>query len=160
SQSIKSQCGTSLLEALVSLILVSIIVLGSAVAVTKIMRSQVQSTLQQSAVAGMRATLQRGGSICPNPSDEDEATAYTALTTTYSDSFNTSPNDYSGYEYTIPNGIALADGTQLDVQVACKQITETAVLDGDSSVDVTVYSPLLSVSDSALGGAVTVGASS
>lgn len=58
------QQGSTLLEALVALLLTSIIALGGAFAVTKILQSQRQSKAQVQAVGKLRELLQGGATVC------------------------------------------------------------------------------------------------
>lgn len=58
------QQGSTLLEALVALLLTSIIALGGAFAVTKILQSQRQSKAQVQAVGKLRELLQGGVTVC------------------------------------------------------------------------------------------------
>ena len=58
------QKGSTLLEALVALILTSIIALGGALSIGKIMQAHRQSNIQQIAVNQLRVLLQSGSSLC------------------------------------------------------------------------------------------------
>lgn len=58
------QKGSTLLEALVALVLTSIIALGSALSIGKIMQAHRQSNIQQIAVNKLRVLLQSGSSLC------------------------------------------------------------------------------------------------
>ena len=65
------QKGSTLLEALVALVLTSIIALGGALSIGKIMKAHRQSNIQQIAVNQLRVLLQSGSSLCgttPAPS--------------------------------------------------------------------------------------------
>ncbi len=65
----KHQHGFSLLEALVAMVLTSIIALGGALSMGKIMQVQRQSNLQQIAVNELRNLLQKEGQkLCKTPS--------------------------------------------------------------------------------------------
>jgi Tfp pilus assembly protein PilV len=58
------QKGSTLLEALVALVLTSIIALGGALSIGKIMKAHRQSNIQQIAVNQLRVLLQSGSSLC------------------------------------------------------------------------------------------------
>ncbi|RKG37670.1 prepilin-type N-terminal cleavage/methylation domain-containing protein, partial [Acinetobacter sp. WCHAc060007] len=58
------QKGSTLLEALVALVLTSIIALGGALSIGKIMQAHRQSNIQQIAVNKLRVLLQSGSSLC------------------------------------------------------------------------------------------------
>lgn len=58
------QKGSTLLEALVALLLTSIIALGGAVSIGKILQAHRQSNIQQIAVSQLRVLLQSGSSLC------------------------------------------------------------------------------------------------
>lgn len=58
------QKGSTLLEALVALVLTSIIALGGALSIGKIMKAHRQSNIQQIAVNKLRVLLQSGSSLC------------------------------------------------------------------------------------------------
>lgn len=58
------QKGSTLLEALVALLLTSIIALGGALSIGKILKTQRQSNIQQAAVDQLRVLLQSGNSLC------------------------------------------------------------------------------------------------
>ena len=58
------QKGSTLLEALVALVLTSIIALGGALSIGKIMKAHRQSKIQQIAVNQLRVLLQSGSSLC------------------------------------------------------------------------------------------------
>ena len=58
------QKGSTLLEALVALVLTSIIALGGALSIGKIMKAHRQSNIQQIAVNELRVLLQSGSSLC------------------------------------------------------------------------------------------------
>jgi Tfp pilus assembly protein PilV len=58
------QKGSTLLEALVALVLTSIIALGDALSIGKIMQAHRQSNIQQIAVNKLRVLLQSGSSLC------------------------------------------------------------------------------------------------
>ena len=58
------QKGATLFEALIALVLTSIIALGGAVSIGKIMQAQRQSNMQQMAVNQLRVLLQSGSSLC------------------------------------------------------------------------------------------------
>ena len=58
------QKGSTLLEALVALVLTSIIALGGALSIGEIMQAHRQSNIQQIAVNKLRVLLQSGSSLC------------------------------------------------------------------------------------------------
>ena len=58
------QKGSTLLEALVALVLTSIIALGGALSIGTIMQAHRQSNIQQIAVNKLRVLLQSGSSLC------------------------------------------------------------------------------------------------
>ena len=58
------QKGSTLLEVLVALVLTSIIALGGALSIGKIMKAHRQSNIQQIAVNQLRVLLQSGSSLC------------------------------------------------------------------------------------------------
>ena len=58
------QKGSTLLEALVALVLTSIIALGGALSIGKSMKAHRQSNIQQIAVNQLRVLLQSGSSLC------------------------------------------------------------------------------------------------
>ena len=58
------QKGSTLLEALVALLLTSIIALGGALSIGKILKTQRQSNIQQAAVDQLRVLLQSGSNLC------------------------------------------------------------------------------------------------
>ncbi|MHA3050645.1 prepilin-type N-terminal cleavage/methylation domain-containing protein [Acinetobacter sp. ANC 4639] len=62
------QKGSTLLEALVALLLTSIIALGGAVSIGKILQAHRQSNIQQIAVSQLRVLLQSGSSLCTTTS--------------------------------------------------------------------------------------------
>lgn len=58
------QKGSTLFEALIALVLTSIIALGGALSIGKIMQAHRQSNIQQIAVNQLRMLLQSGSSLC------------------------------------------------------------------------------------------------
>ncbi|MHA3061754.1 prepilin-type N-terminal cleavage/methylation domain-containing protein [Acinetobacter sp. ANC 4636] len=62
------QKGSTLLEALVALLLTGIIALGGAVSIGKILQTHRQSNIQQIAVSQLRVLLQSGSSLCTTTS--------------------------------------------------------------------------------------------
>ena len=58
------QKGATLFEALIALVLTSIIALGGALSIGKIMKAHRQSNIQQIAVNQLRVLLQSGSSLC------------------------------------------------------------------------------------------------
>lgn len=58
------QKGSTLFEALIALVLTSIIALGGALSIGKIMQAHRQSNIQQIAVNQLRVLLQSGSSLC------------------------------------------------------------------------------------------------
>lgn len=63
------QKGSTLFEALIALVLTSIIALGGALSIGKIMQAHRQSNIQQIAVNQLRMLLQSGSSLCGTTPD-------------------------------------------------------------------------------------------
>ena len=109
------QNGATLLEALVALVLTTIIALGGALSIGKILQAQRQSNIQQSAVNQLRQLLQSGTNLCSSTSNSITVNSQNLAVTVTCTSQTTT---VGGKSITIQKPVLSVDDSALGGQVS------------------------------------------